>query len=82
VLVFADAIRRAGSLDREKVRDALAKTNLETFYGPIRFDNTGKNVAKQMVLYQVQHGEYKVVAPTKWATAQIRFPAPTWSARN
>jgi branched-chain amino acid transport system substrate-binding protein len=82
VLVFADAIGRANSLEREKVRDALAKTDLQTFYGPIRFDPSGKNVAKQMVLYQVQHGDYKVVAPEKWAEAKIDFPAPPWSARN
>jgi branched-chain amino acid transport system substrate-binding protein len=82
VLVFADAIGRADSLDREKVRDALAKTDLQTFYGPIKFDKTGKNIAKQMVLYQVQHGDYKVVAPPQWAEAKITFPAPPWSARN
>ena len=42
VLTFVDAFQRAGSLDKEKVRDALAKTDLETFYGPIKFDSTGK----------------------------------------
>lgn len=45
-----------------------------TFYGPIKFDETGKNIAKPMVLYQVQDGQYKVVAPTKWASAQLIYP--------
>ncbi|HET6599952.1 MAG TPA: amino acid ABC transporter substrate-binding protein, partial [Burkholderiaceae bacterium] len=36
VEVFADAIERAGSLDREKVRDALAKTDMVTFFAPIK----------------------------------------------
>ncbi|HEX4763962.1 MAG TPA: amino acid ABC transporter substrate-binding protein [Usitatibacter sp.] len=82
VLAFVDAFQRAGSLDKEKVRDALAKTNITTFYGPIKFDSTGKNVAKSMVLYQVQGGDYKVVAPTKWAEAKIVYPAPDWDKRK
>jgi branched-chain amino acid transport system substrate-binding protein len=82
VEVFADAIERAGSLDHEKVRDALAKTNLMTFYGPVKFDSTGKNTAKSMVMYQVQHEKYVVVAPAKWATAKPIFPAPTWAKRE
>jgi branched-chain amino acid transport system substrate-binding protein len=74
VLVFADAFQRAGSLDREKVRDAIASTDMMTFFGPIKFDQTGKNTAKPMVLYQVQHGDYKVVFPTKWAEAKVEYP--------
>ena len=41
VHVFADAIKRAQSLDPEKVRDAIAATELDTFYGPIKFDEAG-----------------------------------------
>jgi branched-chain amino acid transport system substrate-binding protein len=74
VLVFADAFARANSLDPEKVRDAIAKTDMMTFFGPIKFDETGKNTAKPMVLYQVQGGEYKVVAPTQWAETKMVYP--------
>jgi branched-chain amino acid transport system substrate-binding protein len=74
VLVFADAFERAGSIDPEKVRDAIAATDLMTMFAPIKFDDTGKNVAKQMVMYQVQGGAYKVVAPTKWAAAKLVWP--------
>jgi branched-chain amino acid transport system substrate-binding protein len=81
VLVFVDAIERARSLDRDKVRDAIARTDLMTFFGPIQFDATGKNVAKSMVLYQVQNGKYKVVAPNKWANSTVIYPAPTWDQR-
>lgn len=82
VEVFADAIQRAGSLDPAKVRDAIAATDMETFYGYVKFDATGKNTAKPMVLYQVQNGEYKVVAPQKWASSKAIFPAPSWSQRT
>ncbi len=76
VEVFADAFQRAGSLDPAAVRDALAATEMQTFYGNIKFDETGKNIAKPMVLYQVQNGKYVVVAPTKWAEAKVIYPRP------
>ncbi|MBT5433803.1 MAG: amino acid ABC transporter substrate-binding protein [Alphaproteobacteria bacterium] len=81
VMVFADAFERAGSFDRVAVRDALAATDMQTFYGNILFDETGKNTAKPMVLYQVQDGEYVVVAPTAWAAAEVRWPIPPWADR-
>jgi len=74
VLVYADAFRRAQSFDPQKVRDAIAKTEMMTFFGPIKFDATGKNTAKPMVLYQVIQGDYKVVAPTKVAETKLVFP--------
>ena len=80
-LDFVDAFQRAGSFETDKVRDALAATEMQTFYGNIKFDQTGKNTAKPMVLYQVQDGKYKVVAPTKWASAKLIHPRPKWSDR-
>jgi len=82
VLVFADALQRAASFDPGKVRDALAATDLMTFYGPVKFDGSGKNVAKSMVLYQVQDGKFKVVAPARWASSHIIYPAPPWAQRH
>jgi branched-chain amino acid transport system substrate-binding protein len=76
VHVFADAIKRAQSLDPEKVRDAIAATELETFYGPVRFDAAGRNVAKAMVLTQVQNGKYVVVYPAKGASGTPVVPRP------
>ena len=81
VLVYVDAIERAGSFDTKKVRDALAATKLETFYGNIDFDDTGKNIAKPMVLRQVQKGKLVPVAPSKFAGGQVIFPKPKWATR-
>jgi branched-chain amino acid transport system substrate-binding protein len=76
VHVFADAFRRAQSLDPEKVRDAIAATELDTLYGPVKFDEAGRNIAKPMVLSQVLHGKYVVVAPARWATEKPVIPRP------
>ena len=85
LLVYKDAFERANSFDREKVRDALAKTDMQTFYGNIKFSDTGQNIAKPMVLFQVRcEGDEcanKVVAPTKWASEKLVHPIPKWSER-
>jgi branched-chain amino acid transport system substrate-binding protein len=74
VQVWKDAFERANSFDTEKLRDALAATDLETFYGRIKFSPTGNNVSKPMVLRQIQDGKLNVVAPSKWASHQVVFP--------
>jgi len=81
VLAFVDAFKRAGSIDPAAVRDALAETKLETFFGPIDFDDTGKNIGKAMVLLQVLDGQYKVVAPTQWATDKFVYPRPSFASQ-
>jgi branched-chain amino acid transport system substrate-binding protein len=74
IYVLKDAFERAGSLDKEKLRDALAATKLMTFYGGVRFAPEGNNVDKPMVLRQIQNGQYKVVAPTKYASSKVVWP--------
>ena len=85
LLVFKDAFERANSFDTKAVRDALAKTNMQTFYGNVKFGSGGQNVAKPMVLFQVMCKSGKcenvVVAPTKWAAAELIHPIPPWSKR-
>ena len=76
VLALADAIGRAGSLAPDAVREALKRTDLMTMFGPLRFDAKGRNVGKPMLLYQVQQGEYRVVAPLRWAWSELIYPAP------
>ena len=74
VLVWKDALERANSFDIETIRQAIAETKIQTFYGNIEFDDTGKNIAKPMVLRQVQDGKLNVVAPSKWASHPVNHP--------
>ena len=76
VHVFAEALTRAQSLDPEMVRSAIAETELETFYGPVKFDGTGRNIAKPMVLTQVKGGKHVVVFPAELATGAAVVPRP------
>ena len=74
VLVWKDAFERAQSFDTEKVREALTKTNMQTFYGNIKFSKAGNNIAKPMALRQIQDGKLTVVAPAKWAASELQWP--------
>jgi branched-chain amino acid transport system substrate-binding protein len=61
--VLANAIERAGSIDKRKVRDALAATDVSTFYGPVKFGPTGMNEARDLPIIQVQDKSIKVLHP-------------------
>ena len=74
VMVWKDAFERANSFDTEKLRDALSATDMQTFYGFIKFAPEGNNIAKPMVLRQIQNGKYNVVAPSKFASHKINHP--------
>lgn len=79
--VLRDALERAASVDRDKVRDALAKTNLADHIltqDAIRFDDTGENVNASPALIQVQNGRPVVVGPARFAEAKPVFPVPKW----
>ncbi|RMG94272.1 MAG: branched-chain amino acid ABC transporter substrate-binding protein [Chloroflexi bacterium] len=80
-LALQAAIENAGTLEMDAVREALRNLDLMTFYGPIRFDETGKNVAKPMGAIQIQDGEILVVAPEEAAVADLLYPMPAWEDR-
>jgi len=63
VVVLQDAIERAGSTDKKKVRDALAATNVATFYGPVKFSANGMNEVRDLPIIQVQNRQIKVLHP-------------------
>ncbi|MEY2466047.1 MAG: branched-chain amino acid transport system substrate-binding protein [Verrucomicrobiota bacterium] len=65
-LVLADAIKRAGSIDGQKVRDALAATkDFPAVTGVITI-NENRDAVKSAVILQIKDGKYKfleTVAP-------------------
>jgi branched-chain amino acid transport system substrate-binding protein len=61
VLVLADAIRRAGSADRAKIRDALAQTrNFQAVTGTISIDEK-RDASKSAVIVTVKDGRFEFV---------------------
>lgn len=83
ILTYQRAIEKAGTLDRSKVRDAIAAIDIMTFYGQIKFDNRGVNVYKPMAVEQLQpDGKKYTVFPTSVAEKDGIYPMPPWDKRN
>ncbi len=77
--IVADAIKRAGKWEPAAIRDAIAKTEMMSIFGPIKFVNQQNQ--HPVLITQVQQGAFQVVAPPDQATAQPVLPTPPWSAR-
>jgi branched-chain amino acid transport system substrate-binding protein len=75
------AIENAGSLEMDAVRQALFDLDIVTFYGPINFDETGKNGGKPMGAIQIQDGVIHVVAPAETAVSDLQYPMPPWDEK-
>ena len=83
-LILQKAIEKAGSLDTDKVKDALDQEDMLAFYGHIKFDTTpkahGLQIGHQMIIIQWQKDQqgkpHKVgVYPPDAATGQaIIYP--------
>lgn len=79
VYVLKDALERAGSLDKEKLRAALAATDM--LKGPhmilpaerIRFNADGQNEFATLFMAQIQDGELLPVWPVDSAASQVRL---------
>ena len=80
-LALQKAIENAGSLDPQKVRDALAKLDITVFFGEIAFNDRGYNDKKPMVVEQIQDGKHNTVFPTDVANAKLSYPTPSWASR-
>jgi branched-chain amino acid transport system substrate-binding protein len=74
------AIKKAGSFDPEKVRDALASIDVATVYGRYKVDARGMN-SHEGLTFQVLRGQRRVVWPEKWAETKAELPMPEWSKR-
>lgn len=71
-VVLQQAIERAGSLDRDKVRAELQKGGFKTFFGPISFSPAGIADSYVPPVLQIQGGKVQVVAPAGIATSAFR----------
>lgn len=80
IQILSDSIERAGSLDRDAIRDAISATDMDTMIGPVTFreDGTGVVVAPYL---QYQPDGIQLVWPQEFATADLIVPAPAFEDR-
>ena len=84
VYIIADAVRRAGTTDADKLVDALEKTDWEGALGRIQFYGKDDPFTHSLkygpglisgVVFQWQDGKQNVVWPSKLANSKIGFPS-------
>jgi branched-chain amino acid transport system substrate-binding protein len=80
VEAFVKAIEAAGTLDPEKVRDAIAKLDFDSLYGRIKFNAAGQISLPQTVV-QVQKGKLVAVFGPKGMMEKPLYPMPPWGQR-
>jgi branched-chain amino acid transport system substrate-binding protein len=82
IQILADALQRAGTLEKDKVRDAIAATNMMTIMGPMKFKSNGRGEGKYLqVVTQWQNGRKELVWPKDQASAPLAYPMPPWNKR-
>lgn len=89
VYVIKDALERAASSDREKLREALAQTDITegpalfTGYQRIKFDENGQNTFAHGVISQNLNGKRRAIWPIENRADDVTpaWPVPKWSER-
>jgi branched-chain amino acid transport system substrate-binding protein len=84
--VLWDAIERAGSTDRKKLRDAIAATRMKTgdrMYMQlrgVRFLPNGENAEAGGLVFVIKNKDWVTVAPKEFAKTAAPWPKPKWGA--
>jgi branched-chain amino acid transport system substrate-binding protein len=71
--LFQMAIERAGSLDRDKVRDELAKLDVMTFWGPVKFGPNGQINSLEPPVFQIQGSKPIVLFPSAIKQGELKL---------
>ncbi|MDH4325308.1 MAG: amino acid ABC transporter substrate-binding protein [Betaproteobacteria bacterium] len=67
------AIEKAGSIDRNKVRDALSAMDEMTFWGPVKFGPNGQITSLEPPVFQIQNGKPTVIHPAAIRQGELQL---------
>jgi branched-chain amino acid transport system substrate-binding protein len=85
-LAYQLAMEKAGSLDVEKVVEALHNLDEQTFLGRMQFEFNGARMHQPQYAIQIQTKDVSqkpvIVYPFESAKADVIFPAPKWDERE
>lgn len=71
--LFQMAITAAGTLEPSRVRDELAKMDVTTFYGPVKFGPVGQIVSLEPPVFQIQDGKTVVLYPPQIQQGELKL---------
>jgi branched-chain amino acid transport system substrate-binding protein len=80
--VLEAAVKKAGSIDTEKVREVLTTLKMGTVMGKHEVDPaTYMQIGVRGLVVQVQNGKREVIWPEEYKTAEPKLPIPAWDHR-
>jgi branched-chain amino acid transport system substrate-binding protein len=79
--IYAEGVRRAKTLEADKVRMELLGLKMRTAFGDYAVDQDGFQTAHKMVTLQWQDGRILIVWPDELSNGKARFPTPPWNQR-
>lgn len=79
--VLEAAVRLAGSLDKDQVRDQLGSLKFQSLIGHYRIGESGEQIGKQSFVLQWKDGFRLLILPTNIAESEAKFPLQPWSER-
>ena len=85
MLVLAQAIEKVGTLDTEKIVDALYANEWDSplsLGGKVAFAPGGQNIKAMSIVTQLVGGQYKRVFPEQFANFEPVVPMPSWDKRK
>ena len=81
--VLAGGVRSAGTLNQDKLREALAELELNTLFGEYRVaPDSGVQTGARPMVMQILKGRRQVVWPPADETAKWFLPYPRWEERT
>jgi branched-chain amino acid transport system substrate-binding protein len=83
IVTYLQAMKAANSVKPAAVRDALAKIDVETLYGRVKFTPEGDGDALLLgpAIGQVQKGVVELVFPAAAKTGTLIYPSPKWNEK-
>lgn len=79
--VLEAAVRLAGSLDKDKIREQLRTLKFRSVIGHYRVDESGKQIGKPGYVMQWQQGRRRLVLPENIAERPVIYPFKPWTER-
>jgi branched-chain amino acid transport system substrate-binding protein len=72
-VILQMAMERAGTLDRDKVRNILANSEFRTFFAPIKFGSDGEANSYTPPIFQIQNRRVVVIYPDTIKQADLQL---------
>jgi len=77
--VVQQAVTKINSIDNAKlIAELHSSDTYNSVQGPVKFDDTGQNIAATAYLFQWQKGNLVPVYPANVASAEPVYPKPNW----